>query len=50
MDESKMDYKEKNDQIKLIESAKKSDLYRTILNDFPDAELIDVKPIKNDDK
>ena len=42
--------KEKNNQIKLIESAKKSDLYQTMLNDFPDAELIDVKPIKNDEK
>ena len=41
---------EKNKQIKLIESAKKSDLYQTILNDFPDAELIDVKPFKNDDE
>ena len=42
--------KEKNDQIKLIESAKKSDLYKSMLNDFPDAELTDVKPIKNDEK
>ncbi|MDB3888383.1 DNA polymerase III subunit gamma/tau [Candidatus Pelagibacter sp.] len=42
--------KEKYNQIKLIESAKESDLYQIMLNDFPDAELIDIKPIKNDEK
>ena len=40
--------KEKNKHIELIENAKKSDLYKTMLDHFSDAELVDVKPIKND--
>ena len=40
--------KEKNKHMELIEKAKKSDLYKTMLNHFSDAELIDVRPIKND--
>ena len=35
--------KEKNKQKELIENAKKSDLYKNMLDYFPDAELIDVK-------
>ncbi len=35
--------KEKNIQKKLIENAKKSELYKTMQDYFPDAELIDVK-------
>ena len=42
--------KEKNKQKELIENAKKSDLYKTVLDYFPDAELIDVKPLQKDDK
>ncbi len=42
--------KEKNNQRELIEKAKKSDLYKIMLDHFPDAELIDVKPIKKDDQ
>ena len=41
--------KEKNKQIELIETAKKSDLYKTMLDCFPDAELIDIKLTKKDD-
>ncbi len=40
--------KEKNKGIELIENAKKSDLYKIILNHFSDAELVDVKPIEKD--
>ena len=40
-----------NEKKKLIENSKKSDLYKDVLNYFPDAELIDVKlPRKEDDK
>ncbi len=40
--------KEKNRQKEFIEIAKKSDLYKTMLDYFPDADLIDVKfPKKN---
>ena len=42
--------KEKNKQKKLIENAKESDLYKTMLGYFPDAELIDVKPLKKSDE
>ena len=42
--------KEKNKQKELIESAKKSDLYKTILDYFPDADLIDVKFLKKDNE
>ena len=41
--------KEKNRKIKIIENSKKSDLYKTMIDFFPDAELIDVKPIQKDD-
>jgi DNA polymerase III subunit gamma/tau len=41
--------KEKNSHIELIENSKKSDLYKTMLNFFSDAELIDVKLIQKDD-
>ena len=40
--------KEKNKQEELIDNAKNSELYKTVLNYFPDAELIDVKTIKKD--
>ena len=40
--------KEKNKQIDLIENTKKSDLYKKVLEFFPDAELIDVKSLKKD--
>ncbi len=42
--------KEKNKQKKLVENTKKSELYKTVLENFPDAELIDVKPIEKDKK
>ena len=42
--------KEKNKSIELIEKAKNSDLYKTMLNHFSDAELIDVKPVKRDNE
>ena len=43
--------KEKNKQKELIESTKKTDLYKTVMEYFPDAELIEVRPtIKDDDK
>ena len=35
--------KEKNEKKKLVEDAKKSALYKTMLDYFPDAELIDIK-------
>ena len=35
--------KEKNEQKEVIEKAKETDLYKTMVNSFPDAELIDVK-------
>ena len=40
--------KEKNKQEELINNAKNSELYKTVLNYFSDAELIDVKTIKKD--
>ena len=40
--------KEKNKKKELIEKAKKSDLYKNMLNYFSDAELIDIKNIKKD--
>ena len=40
--------KEKNKQKKLIEEAKKSFLYKTILDYFPDAELTDIIILKED--
>ena len=42
--------KEKNRKIEIIENSKKSDLYKTMIDLFPDAELIDVKPIQKDDE
>ena len=35
--------KEKNKQKELIQDSKKSELYKTVLQYFPDADLIDVK-------
>ena len=40
--------KEKIKTKELIEKARKSDLYKTVLNHFSDAELVDVKIIKNE--
>ena len=40
--------KEKNKQKELIEDSKKSELYKTVLQYFPDADLIDVKVLKKD--
>ena len=48
-DEISIKDKEKNKHMELIEKAKKSDLYKTMLNHFSDAELIDVRPIKNNE-
>ena len=42
--------KEKNKQKELIEKAKKSDLYKAMLNSFPDADLIDVKFLNKENK
>ena len=42
--------KEKNTQKKLIEDEKNSDLYKKVLDKFPDAELIDIKHIRKDDE
>ena len=40
--------KEKNKQVELVEKSKKTDLYKTMINFFPDAELIEVKSIQKD--
>jgi len=40
--------KEKNKHIESIENAKKSDLYKAMLNYFSDAELVDVQPNKKE--
>ena len=40
--------KEKNKRSELVEKSKKTDLYKIIINHFPDAELIDIKPLKKD--
>ena len=42
--------KEKNKKKALITNAKKTNLYKTMLDYFPDAELIDVKTIKKKDE
>ena len=42
--------REKNKHKELIENAKKSELYKTMLNHFSDAELVDVKSIQKDNK
>ena len=41
--------KEKQKQKELIENAKKTDLYKTMLDYFPDADLIDVNFEKKGD-
>jgi DNA polymerase-3 subunit gamma/tau len=41
--------KEKNKQKELIESTKKTDLHKMVMEYFPDAELVDVKPIRKDE-
>ena len=40
----------KNRQKKIIDSAKKTELYKTIMDYFPDAELTDVRSSKNDNE
>ena len=40
----------KNRQKEIIDNAKKTELYKTIMDYFPDAELIHVKSSKNDDE
>jgi DNA polymerase-3 subunit gamma/tau len=42
--------KEKSKKIELIEKAKKSDVYKTLISYLPDAELIDIETIKKDEK
>ena len=42
--------KKKNIQVELIESAKKSNLHKLMLDHFSDAELIDVKPVQKKDE
>ncbi|MDC3257519.1 DNA polymerase III subunit gamma/tau [Candidatus Pelagibacter sp.] len=42
--------KEKNRKIEIIENSKKSDLFKTMKDFFPDAELIEIKPIQKDDE
>ena len=42
--------KEKDEKIALITNAKKTNLYKTMLDYFPDAELIDVKTTKKKDE
>ncbi len=42
--------KQKNKQKQLIENAKKLDLYKSVTDYFPDAELIEVEPVQEDDK
>ena len=42
--------KEKKTKINQIENAKKSEIYKTMLDSFPDAELINVKLIKKNDE
>ncbi len=42
--------KQKDMQKKLIENSKKSDLYKVMLDYFPDAELIDIEQIQKKDK
>ena len=43
--------KENNKHKELINEKKKSELYKTVLEYFPDAELVDVKPLlRRDDK
>ena len=42
--------KDKNNQVELIEKAKKSDSYKTMKDNFSDAELVDVIILEKDDK
>ena len=42
--------KEKKRKIEIIENSKKSNLYKDMIDFFPDAELIDVKPIQKDEE
>ena len=42
--------KEKNEKADLIANAKKTDLYKTMLDYFPDVDLIDIKPIKKNEE
>jgi len=39
--------KQKNDKKQLIDDMKDSELFKSVMNIFPDAELIDVKPNKD---
>ena len=41
--------KEQNEQKKLIEKAKNSDLFKAMINYFSDAELLEIKPIKKEE-
>ena len=41
--------KEKNKKIDVIKKAKNSELYKIVLNTFPDANLVDVIPKKDED-
>ncbi len=41
--------KEKNNQKELIEKTKKTELYKNVLDYFPDAELVNVKPENNEE-
>ncbi len=49
-DEGEMSVKDKkkNKQVELVEKSKRTDLYKTMINFFPDAELIEVKSIQKD--
>ena len=42
--------KEKNKQKEIIEISKKSDLYKSVLDFFPDAELTDIKSKQKNDE
>ena len=42
--------REKNNKKQLIENSKKSDLYKTMIDHFSDAELVDVKPLEKDEE
>ena len=42
--------KEKNKQKEIIEKSKKSDLYKSVLDFFPDAELTDIKSKQKNDE
>ena len=48
--EISVEEKKKNKKIEIIENAKKTNLYETMLDCFSDAELVDVKPIKKDNE